>query len=87
MSELSTLPAVLTPSEVQRVLRIGRRQTYSLLDSKKLDSVRVGRSIRIPKSSLLAYLGEPEHENGRTASTQRDRDAGGDSGVPDRQHH
>jgi excisionase family DNA binding protein len=73
MSELSTLPAVLTPSDVQRVLRIGRRQTYSLLDSKKLASVRVGKSIRIPKSSLLAYLGEPEHENGRTALTQRDR--------------
>ncbi|MFI5282471.1 MAG: helix-turn-helix domain-containing protein [Candidatus Dormibacterales bacterium] len=80
---IAELPLVLTPSDVQRVLRIGRRQTYSLLDSGAIRSVRVGRSIRIPRSNLLAYLSKPEDKSAEpTGNGPADARAGGAADDP-----
>lgn len=45
-----------TVKEVSRLLRVSKMTVYRLVDAKELDSVRVGRMIRIPTSSVLAYL-------------------------------
>lgn len=46
----------LTPSQVQRVLNLGRSKTYSLLGTE-IPVTRIGvRSIRVRRSALEAYL-------------------------------
>ena len=54
------LPLVLTVDEARRVLRIGRRQLYQAIARRDVHTVKVGRSIRIPRSSLEAWLAEPQ---------------------------
>jgi len=56
------LPLVLTVDEARRVLRIGRRQLYQAIARRDVHTVKVGRSIRIPRSSLEAWLAEPDQE-------------------------
>lgn len=49
---------ILTPSDVQRVLGIGRNATYELLASGKLPSIRVTpRRIIVTRQALEAFLG------------------------------
>lgn len=47
---------VLTVKEVCTILRIGRNKAYELLEKKQIAYIRIGRTYRIPKESLLAYL-------------------------------
>jgi excisionase family DNA binding protein len=56
------LPLVLTVDEARRVLRIGRRQLYQAIARRDVHTLKVGRSIRIPRSSLEAWLAKPDHE-------------------------
>ena len=49
---------VLSATEVQRILGIGRNATYELLASGKLPSIRVtARRIGVTKKALEAFLG------------------------------
>jgi excisionase family DNA binding protein len=54
------LPLVLTVDEARRVLRIGRRQLYEAIARRDVHTVKFGRSIRIPRSSLEAWLADPD---------------------------
>ncbi|HUZ85858.1 MAG TPA: helix-turn-helix domain-containing protein [Candidatus Baltobacterales bacterium] len=56
------LPLVLTVDEARRVLRIGRRQLYQAIARQDVPAVKVGRSIRIPRSSLEAWLAAEKRE-------------------------
>ena len=47
---------LLSVSDVQEALGIGRNSTYTLLRSGKLKSIRVGRLIKIPRAALEEYL-------------------------------
>jgi excisionase family DNA binding protein len=47
---------VLTAREAAAILRVGRNQLYQSIARGQLDSVRIGRSIRIPKQALLDLL-------------------------------
>jgi excisionase family DNA binding protein len=53
ISALAALPEVLTVREAAAILRVGRNQLYQAIARGELSAVRVGRSIRIPKQSLL----------------------------------
>jgi len=55
-SSMSTLPEVLTAREAAAILRVGRNQLYQAVSRGELGSVRIGRSIRIPKQALLDLL-------------------------------
>lgn len=48
---------VLSVRDVARILRIGRNQAYELVRSGAIASVRIGRSIRVPKVALERFLG------------------------------
>jgi excisionase family DNA binding protein len=50
--------SVLTVDEFAAELRIGRRQAYELVNGGGIRVVRVGRSIRVPRSALAEFLGE-----------------------------
>ena len=51
-------PPILTVSELCEVLRIGRRQGYELVHRDGFPSIRVGRSIRVPRQGLERWLSE-----------------------------
>ena len=53
---LAELPPVLTVDEARRVLRIGRRQLYRAIAKHDVPALKVGRSIRIPRAGLEAWL-------------------------------
>jgi excisionase family DNA binding protein len=53
---LAELPPLLTVDEARRVLRIGRRQLYRAIAKHDVPALNVGRSIRIPRSGLEAWL-------------------------------
>lgn len=46
----------MTVPEIARALRVSRMTVYRLVEAGTLPSVRVGRSIRVPRSAYDAYL-------------------------------
>ena len=52
----------LTVAELQDALRIGRDTAYRLVEDGTIPSVRLGRSIRIPRQALLDHLDELARE-------------------------
>lgn len=56
MDSYNDMPDILTISELQMVLRVGRSTAYRLVKSKDIQSIRIGRSIRIPKQFVEKYL-------------------------------
>ena len=55
-SRIEDLPELLTVRETAHFTRIGIRQAYELVRSGELPSVRLGRSIRIPKRALVRFV-------------------------------
>jgi excisionase family DNA binding protein len=53
---LEDAPDVLTVAETAQLLRVGRNQCYELVRRGELHGRRIGRTVRIPKSSLIAFL-------------------------------
>ncbi|MGI6400426.1 MAG: helix-turn-helix domain-containing protein [Bacillota bacterium] len=52
-SELEQLPAVLRVKEVATYLRLPLSRCYELVASGEIDSIRFGRSVRIPRQALV----------------------------------
>lgn len=55
---LSQYDAVLTVTELQEILGVGRNTAYSLLRSGAVPSIKVGKKYRIPKDAVLHYLAQ-----------------------------
>ena len=49
-------PDLLTPTEMQKALGIGRNMTYRLLNSGKIRHMRLGLAYRIPKICLVDFV-------------------------------
>jgi hypothetical protein len=49
-------PDVLTVEQLQNALEIGRSTAYKLVRSGDIGYIRIGSSIRIPKTALINYL-------------------------------
>lgn len=49
-------PLLLTVREAAALLRISRNSTYELIARNELPSVRLGRTIRVPRHALEAWL-------------------------------
>lgn len=56
---LEELPALLTVGEMSKILRIGRVKAYQIIKTPGFPSVKIGRSVRIPKKALLKWI-EPK---------------------------
>jgi len=67
---LARLPAMLTVKEVAAILRVGRNQLYQAVARGDMRAVRIGRTIRIPKTALLELLTSSPAKPGTTASPQ-----------------
>jgi excisionase family DNA binding protein len=57
MTALAELPPILTVEEAAKFLRIGRSAAYDAVRRGDLPSVRIGRSLRVPRHQLEALLG------------------------------
>jgi excisionase family DNA binding protein len=55
MTTIDDVPAVMTVMEAARVLRVGRGSMYRLIAAGEVRSVRVGRSIRVPRVALVEF--------------------------------
>ncbi len=51
-----SIPDILTVAQLQKVLCIGRKAAYDLIRERKIESIKIGRSIRIPKHCLLDFI-------------------------------
>ena len=51
-----TIPDILTVTQLQDILCIGKKAAYDLIHEKKIKSIKIGRSIRIPKRCLLDFI-------------------------------
>lgn len=49
-------PDVLTVSDLQRALGIGKTAAYGLLENKRIQSFRIGRVYKILKNALIGYV-------------------------------
>ena len=52
-----------TVAEVMELTSCGRTKIYELLQTRAIDSVRVGRSIRIPAKALLEWVAKQQEAN------------------------
>ncbi len=49
-------PNVVTTSQMQEMLGIGRNTALKLLSSGEIKSIKIGRSYKIPKVYVIEYL-------------------------------
>ena len=53
---LKEFPDIMDVTAMSRALRISEKTAYKLLKSGQITALKVGRSYRIPKLHVLAYL-------------------------------
>jgi len=51
---------LLTPEQAAETLGLGRSSVYELMRARRIRSVKIGRSRRIPYASLLDFIGDLE---------------------------
>ena len=66
---VDTLPLLMTVAELSKVLRIGRNKCYELIRSNQIRSIRLGKSIRIPRTAIYEFL-----ESGADSGSKQDQD-------------
>ena len=49
-------PDVVSVSQLQKMLGIGRNTAYKLLKENKILSIRIGKVHKIPKKNVIKYL-------------------------------
>ena len=54
--DLAGLPAMLTMRQVQEVLGISRPKVYELAHTQGFPAIRIGRTIRVPRQSLVTWI-------------------------------
>ena len=60
---LDEYEAVLTVSDLQEILNIGRNYAYELLRDGRIAAFRVGKKWRIPKQSVIDFLSQYKLKN------------------------
>lgn len=60
--------AFVTVAEIARLLRVSKMTVYRLIHAKEITSVQVGRSFRVHRKDLQAYLSKAlQHATGESA--------------------
>lgn len=49
-------PLVVKVRDAARILQISESHVYALLDRREIETIHIGRSLRIPVSALEAYV-------------------------------
>lgn len=63
-------PDIVTVNQLQKMLGISRHLAYKLIDYGEIQAVKIGRSPKIPKVSVINYvIGEEVKPNGQADTT------------------
>ena len=62
-TSFDSLPLALRVEDLIPILNIGRNTAYELVRSGQIKSIRIGRQLRIPKESVVAFLSQTAEEN------------------------
>jgi excisionase family DNA binding protein len=62
MIKYDDLPLLLTVTEVQKLLRIGRGKAYDMIRSKEIPSKKLRGAIRIPRDTLLRMIEQEQQQ-------------------------
>ena len=54
---------MVTVSELADMLKIGRNTAYEIVRARIVPSVKIGRQIRVSKSSIIDFITRTEAEN------------------------
>ena len=65
-------PDLLSVSEMQAALRIGRTTAYQLINSGVISHLKIGRKIKIPKDALVDYIAKSCYNNDMATSKLTD---------------
>lgn len=61
--EVSSKPILLNIAQAAQILGLGRTKMYELIANEGLPTVRFGRAIRIPYTSLQDWIKQREEQN------------------------
>lgn len=56
-------PDIVSFDQMREMLHIGRNKAYSLIEQKKIRSIRIGRCHKIPKVSMIEFLNQDSYNN------------------------
>lgn len=56
-------PDILSFDQVREMLHIGRNKAYTLIEQKKIRSIRIERRHKIPKISVIEFLNQDSYSN------------------------
>ena len=70
---LDELPLLLTVDEAAHVMRLSRNGAYNAVADGAIPSIRIGRSIRIPRDALATALGLGADDEGTSDAGSTDR--------------
>ncbi len=68
-------PDIMSIHDLRSALGIGRTKAYELVNSGEIQSIKVGKSIRIPKKALLDYVRTSSYNVHRMDSCLRVKEA------------
>ena len=60
-SSIDELPYVISVPQLAKLLGIGRNAAYEIVNRGEIRSVKIGKTIRIPKSAVIEFI--DDHNN------------------------
>ena len=51
------LPLLITVPELAQVLRVGKNKAYELVNSGVIKGIKIGTQIKVPKRSVVEFMG------------------------------
>ena len=66
-SQVPTYPALITIDDAARLLSLGKTSVYELIRSKRLESVKIGKSLRIPSAAVSKFIESLRQSDGKRA--------------------
>lgn len=68
-SDFEQLPVLLTASDLAKILRISRANAYTVMHSRDIATIRIGKRMLVMKDELIRYIKEKtqgDYQNGLT---------------------
>jgi len=56
-------PDIVSVSQLTKMLNIGKSSAYALLQNNQIHHVKIGKKYIIPKTAVLAFIGEMCYNN------------------------
>lgn len=65
--DYNTIPDIMSVEEMRSILKIGRNKAYAIVGTGAIKSLKIGRTIRIPKRYVVDFI-ESQCYNGKVAT-------------------